>query len=391
MTKIFPNRLEPSSSPFNREQFAALGQLCDVEILATIPWFPGARAVRRWSRAGRLLDVPREDRIEGLSVRHPRFFFVPRIGNAVSGPLYAASLAAFVLRYLGRVDVLLGSWAYPDGFAAVVLASMLGIPSVIKLHGSDMDVVAKLPGPRRRLEWALPRAARVVAVSHPLAKAAVALGAAPDRVDVVRNGVDARHFQPRDRGEARRALGQAPDVPIVLYVGRIEREKGALDLVHAFARRHTQSPPAKLVMVGDGSALGECRTTAMALGANVEWTGALPHDQIPRWLAACDTLALPSWHEGTPNVVLEAIASGRRVVATRVGGVPDVINSDALGLLVNPKDVPALAEALDRSLSETYDPASVAAAACVPDWPTSAFHLHQSLSAALEYSPRVAA
>jgi glycosyltransferase involved in cell wall biosynthesis len=335
--------------------------------------------------------VPRDDRIEGLSVRHPRFAFIPRIGNAISGPLYAASLAKFLLPYRGRVDVLLGSWAYPDGFAAVVLASMLGVPSVVKLHGSDIDVVARLPGPRRRLQWALPRATRVVAVSQPLAEAAVALGVSPDRVDVVRNGVDSERFRPRDRDEARRALGESTDVRIVLYVGRIEREKGALDLVRAFAGRGHRLPRAKLVMVGDGSAVDECRTTAVALGADVEWTGPLPHDEIPRWLAACDILALPSWHEGTPNAVLEAIACGRRVVATRVGGVPDVIHSDALGRLVNPKDVPALAAAIERSISETYDPASVAAAASVPDWHTSALRLHQSLSAALEYAPRRAA
>jgi glycosyltransferase involved in cell wall biosynthesis len=392
MTKIFPNRVEPSSSPFNRQQFAALGRLCDVEVLATIPWFPGAWAFRRWSPAGRLLDVPSDDRIEGLSVHHPRFAFVPRIGHAISGPLYAASLAKFVLRYRGRVDVLLGSWAYPDGFAAIVLASLLGVPSVIKLHGSDIDVVARLPGPRRRLQWALPRAARVVAVSQPLADAAVALGVSPDRVDIVRNGVDPDQFRLRDRGEARAALGESPDVRIVLYVGRIEREKGALDLVRAFARtRHRLAPRAKLVMVGDGSDVGECRKTAMELGADVEWTGPLPHDQIPRWLAACDVLALPSWHEGTPNVVLEAVACGRRVVATRVGGVPDVIRSNALGELVDPKDVPALAAAIQRSLSEAYDPASVALAANVGDWRTSALHLHQSLSRALEHAPRRAA
>jgi teichuronic acid biosynthesis glycosyltransferase TuaC len=392
MTKIFPNRIEPSSSPFNRQQFAALGRLCDVEILATIPWFPGAGAFRRWSRAGRLLDVPSGDRIEGLAVHHPRFAFIPRIGHAISGPLYAASLAKFVLRYRGRVDVLLGSWAYPDGFAAVVLASLLGVPSVVKLHGSDIDVVARLPGPRRRLQWALPRAARVVAVSRPLADSAVALGVSPDRVDVVRNGVDSERFRPLDRGEARRALGESPDVRIVLCIGRIERDKGALDLIHAFARtRHRLAPRAKLVMVGDGSAVAECRKTAMELGADVEFTGPLPHDQIPRWIAACDVLALPSWHEGTPNVVLEAIACGRRVVATSVGGVPDVIHSDALGALVNPKDVPALATALQRSLSEAYDPASVAAAASVPDWRTSAQSLHQSLSRALECAPGMAA
>jgi teichuronic acid biosynthesis glycosyltransferase TuaC len=143
--------------------------------------------------------------------------------------------------------------------------------------------------------------------------------------------------------------------------------------------------------VGDGSAVGECRKAAMELGADVEWTGPLPHDQVPRWLAACDILALPSWHEGTPNVVLEAIASGRRVVATRVGGVPDVIHSDVLGVLVNPQDVPALAAAIQRSLAEGYDPASVAEVANVPDWRTSALDLHQSLSRSLERAPRRAA
>jgi glycosyltransferase involved in cell wall biosynthesis len=229
-------------------------------------------------------------------------------------------------------------------------------------------------------------------VSYPLAEAAVALGASPDCVDVVRNGVDSERFRPCDRGEARRALGQSPDVRIVLCVGRIERDKGALDLVQAFARtRHRLAPRAKLVMVGDGSAVGECRKAAIELGADVEWTGPLPHDRIPLWLAACDVLALPSWHEGTPNVVLEALACGRRVVATRVGGVPDVIHSDALGELVNPKDIPALAAAIQRSLSEAYDPVSVMKAANVPDWPTSALGLHQSLSRALEHAPRKAA
>jgi len=145
------------------------------------------------------------------------------------------------------------------------------------------------------------------------------------------------------------------------------------------------------VMVGDGSAVAECRKAAMELGADIELTGPLPHEQIPRWLAACDILALPSWHEGTPNVVLEAIASGRRVVATRVGGVPDVIHSDALGVLVSPKDVPGLAAAIERSLSDAYDQASVAEAANVPDWRTSALDLHQSLSRALERAPRKAA
>src|ERR1700722_12682508 len=93
VTKIFPNRVEPLSSPFNRQQFARLAQLCDVRVLATIPWFPGARSFSKWSRAGRLFDVPAEETIDGVEVRHPRFLFVPRVAPALSGPLYTASLA----------------------------------------------------------------------------------------------------------------------------------------------------------------------------------------------------------------------------------------------------------------------------------------------------------
>ena len=383
ITKIFPNRVEPLSAPFNRQQFAALARLCDVEILATIPWFPGSHALRRWSPAGRLHGVPARERIDGLNVRHPRFLFVPKVGNAISGPLYAASLASRVLSYRRRVDVVLGSWAYPDGYAAVMLAGLLGVACAIKLHGSDIDVVANLGGSRRRLRWAFPRADRVVAVSRPLAAAAGLLGARADRIDIVPNGVDAASFKLANRTEARRELGVASDARVVLYVGRVEREKGVIDLVRAFGAGTADLAGVQLVMVGDGSALEECRQLAATTGVSVLFTGARPHAEVSRWLAVCDVLALPSWHEGTPNAVLEAVACGRRVVATRVGGIPDVITSEVLGTLVSPRDPPALAVALGLAARASYDPAAVAMKAHVPDWGRSADMLHRSLATAV--------
>jgi len=83
VTKIFPNSVEPLSSPFNRQQFAALARLCDVELLATIPWFPGASLLGRWSAAGRLHGVPSQEQIDGLRVRHPRFAFLPIALSAI--------------------------------------------------------------------------------------------------------------------------------------------------------------------------------------------------------------------------------------------------------------------------------------------------------------------
>jgi glycosyltransferase involved in cell wall biosynthesis len=384
VTKIFPNQVEPLSSPFNRKQFAALGRLCEVEVLASIPWFPGVSAARRLSGGTGLSAVPDFEVIDGLKVRHPRFVFLPRIGHAVSGPLYAASLAKTALQYRGRVDIVLGSWAYPDGFAAVVLAEMLGVPAVIKLHGSDINVVARMPGPRKRLEWALPRADRVVAVSRPLAEAALGLGVAKDRIDLVPNGIDRDAFQPRDREAARRELGLGNDKRIVLYVGNMLESKGALDLVRAFGEAGTLLAHARLVMLGGGKDFEACAQLVKSLGVDAQLLGPKPHSDVPQYLAAADVLALPSWNEGMPNVVLEALASGRRVVATNVGGIPDIVTSDTLGILVPPKNPTELAGALERVLSSAGDPELISRSLPNGDWEHSARALYQSLLSALE-------
>ncbi|MCW5809242.1 MAG: glycosyltransferase, partial [Deltaproteobacteria bacterium] len=236
ITKIFPNAAEPLSAPFNRQQFAALAKLCELEVMATLPWFPGAGLLARWSSAGKLAQVPRRETIAGIDVTHPRTLFVPRLAHGAWGPLYAASIAPALARYRGKVDVVLGSWAYPDGFAAVIAASLLGVPSVVKLHGSDINIVAKLPGPRRLTSWALPRAARIVAVSRALADEVVGLGVARDRVAIVMNGVDAELFHPRDRAAARAELGLPGGGPLALYVGNLKEEKGVLDLARAWPR-----------------------------------------------------------------------------------------------------------------------------------------------------------
>jgi glycosyltransferase involved in cell wall biosynthesis len=120
------------------------------------------------------------------------------------------------------------------------------------------------------------------------------------------------------------------------------------------------------------------------LGIEVSFVGARPHEEVPQWMAACDVCTLPSWNEGTPNVVLEALACGRRIVATRVGGTPAIVTSETLGILVPPKDPLALATALEKALSldRPFDAEAVSAALDAPDWRDSAQRLHASLVAA---------
>ena len=388
ITKIFPNAAEPLAAPFNRQQFAALATKCKLDVMATVPWYPGAGLLARWSSAGKLSQVPARDRIAGIDVTHPRTLFVPRVALGTWGPLYAASIAPLLLRQRGKFDVVLGSWAYPDGFASVIAAQLLGVPAVIKLHGSDINVIAKLPGPRRLMAWAFPRAARVVAVSRALADEAVALGAPRDRVAVVMNGVDETLFRPADRAAARRELG-LPAGPIALYVGNLKEVTGVLDLAADWELVVSRVPDATLIVVGDGPLQARVAASVAHFGERVRMIEAQPLARVPVFMAAADILVLPSHAEGTPNVVLEALACGRRVVASAVGGIPDVLARAELGSLAAPHDATALGAALATALTTPYDPSVVAALGARGGWDASATALLGVLTDAAGSGARV--
>jgi len=253
------------------------------------------------------------------------------------------------------------------------------VPAVVKLHGSDLNVIARLVGPRAQLRAMLPRAARVVAVSRRLAAEAEALGVPAEKIRVVPNGVDGERFQPRDREAARAALGLAAERRLVLYVGHLKENKGVLDLASAMAA----VSDADLVVLGAGEADSRLAAALAPLGDRARMLGERPHEEVPTWMAAADLVVLPSWNEGMPNVVIEALACGRRVVATDVGGTPELVRSSLLGTLVPPRSPAALADAIQAALATDYDPSAVARAAHAGSWDDSADALHRVLEEAL--------
>ena len=382
VTKIYPNAAEPLSAPFNRQQVAALSRRCPVEVLATVPWFPGARWVRPGGRAEH--PIPDRELIDGIQVVHPRTPYVPRYGHVLSAGLYAATVLPHLRARRGQFDVMLGCWAYPDGVAVAMLGQALGVPTVVKVHGSDLDVLSKRPSLRWQMARSLPQADRLVAVSRSLVDSAVALGVDRARIDLVMNGVDTGLFHPRDRAQARAALGHAGDRRRwIVCVSRLRPDKGTLDLATAFAALAAEREDLVLALVGDGEARGAVENALRPFGDRVILAGARPLADVPLWMGAADVVTLPSHHEGTPNVLLEALACGRRVVATRVGGIPDVVNDPALGTLVPVGDPAALAPALrDAALAE-YDPGAVAARGARGGWDDSAAKLEASLARAV--------
>jgi glycosyltransferase involved in cell wall biosynthesis len=352
--------------PHIRRQCVALDRQCELQVWATVPWFPGASLLKRFRfTKDDVSKIPPTDTLFGLEVSHPRFFYVPRLA-ALTGASYALCIARELQRCRKRFDVILATFAYPDGVAATALGKLLGIPTVIQVIGSDVDVAAQLATLKPQVGWSFRHAAGVIAVSSALADKCLQLGARPDSTTAIVTGVDRQAFAPRSRESARLALGLPVDGKLILYVGRLSEPKGASDALRAFERIR-KSGDVRLAFVGDGPLLHRLRQRA-AERKDVIVTGPVDGAKVSDWLAACDLLTLPSYHEGTPNVVLEAISSGRPIVATRVGGIPDVCTSSVYGELVSPGAIPELTKAYEQVLSRTHVPDEIAACPSLYSW-----------------------
>ncbi|HVH51761.1 MAG TPA: glycosyltransferase, partial [Gaiellaceae bacterium] len=194
---------------------------------------------------------------------------------------------------------------------------------------------------RRRMLAAARAADRVVVVEGGLATKLVAMGVERERVRVIPMGLDEKVFVPADREQARRALGVDPDVRLVLFVGRPTKEKGIEVLERALS-----SLPSSVHAVAVGPRGLE--------GGRIEYAGHGGPEHVAQWLAAADLLCLPSFAEGSPVSVVEALASGRPVVASAVGSIPSQVVDGLTGLLVEPGDSTGLAVALEAALERDW-------------------------------------
>ena len=296
--------------------------------------------------------------LEGIDVEPYTYPGLPGLSRAVNGIVGARALLPRLRRF--APDVVLGYWVYPDGQAALRAARVLGVPCVVGARGSDVH------GRSGLMAWQTGRTLRgadaVLAVSQAMRRAVIGqYRVAPLRARTIVNGIDTTVFHPRDRGQARARLGVAGDARLLVYVGRLVESKGLCELLDAFSTLRSRQPSLQLALVGDGVMRARLAgmITAAGLDACVRVTGGMDHAGVAGWIAAADVLALPSWSEGYPNVLVEALACGCPVVATDVGGAGEII-TPASGILVPPRDPEQLARALDEAFARCWDHAAIA-------------------------------
>jgi len=277
-------------------------------------------------------------------------------------PGFALAAIARVLALHGRqrFDLIHGHWAVPCGAVAGIAARLTGLPLVITLHGSDMYVAERNPLYAAVARSGFRRAARVSACSEDLRARAVRMGLDEKRSGVIPCGVDGDFYATGRRTQVRARLGIPSAALVIGALGRLVTKKGFAYLLEAMPTVLESEPDAYCVIGGEGDLRDELVAQARGLGIvdRVLLPGYVSWQDTPHYYAACDVLAVPSVVDadgnvdGLPNVLLEAMASGCAVIASKVGGMPDAIVDGVNGLLVRPGDSDALAGALIRVLED---------------------------------------
>ena len=355
VTRYFPSSAEPWQGRSAYQKMRVISREADVRV-----FYPDARSpswFKPRSRSYQELDAsycPPD-----VKTNYYPFAAFPVVSRPWNGRTAARVLMPHVRDF--APDLIFGCFIYPDAYAALKIGQALSIPVVAMSIGSDVNRVG---GPFSELHTrtVLRKADFLVTVCSDLRTKAIAMGASAERSRAIVNGCDLSVFYVRDRLEARKKLGLDPAAEIVVYIGRLDVKKGLRELVEAAASLHAERPNLHVYMVGEGPDRPVIESVIAKFdgGSYIHAQGACTPGDVAVWMAAADVVTLPSYMEGCPNVVVEALACGRPVVATNVGGIPEIL-SRGQGRLVPPREPKALAEALAWVLDLEWDSAAISA------------------------------
>jgi glycosyltransferase involved in cell wall biosynthesis len=350
---LYPHAARPSHGIFVETRLRHLLASGKVEskVVAPVPWFPSRNA--RFGEYATHASAPREERRHGIQVLHPRYPLLPKIGMALT-PFFLARAVRPVIERILRgyaFDLIDAHYFYPDGVAAILLGRHFGKPVVITARGTDVNLIPRYRLPRAMIRWAARHAAGIITVARALKDDLVRVGVPAERIEVLRNGVDLQLFWPIEREAARRRLEVSRTT--LLSVGHLIPRK-AHDLVIQALR---WLPEMDLIVIGDGPERGALGALAResGVGERVRFVGALAQEELRSYYGAADALVLASSREGWANVLLESMACGTPVVASRIGGTPEVVSTPEAGVLMAQRTPEAVAEAVQHLFARYPD------------------------------------
>lgn len=359
VSNLFPDSDQPIRGLDNATLLHSMRGDWEIRVLSPRPVLPPWQSIRL---------QPREEDRE-FSPRYVPSPYVPKFGSRLNDRLMARVLAPAFDRLVSefKPEAVLCSWLYPDGCAVARLAMRHRLPVVLVTQGTDTHAYLKIPVRRKKIISAIRESSSVICRSGNLADRLQKAGADHDKLKVIYNGVDTEIFQHRDRDSVRRELNLAAEQPVLLFVGNYLPVKNPLFLIQAHAELNRRrgargEPPARLILIGDGPLRPamESAIVGTECAGSFDLRSRETPDAVARRMNAADLLCLTSHNEGFPNVILEAMACGLKVVSTEVGGIAELVNHPGRGLLVAPGDLGAYVDALEKALGGTNDSQKVA-------------------------------
>jgi glycosyltransferase involved in cell wall biosynthesis len=311
------------------------------------------------SRRFRFLEMlNKQNKPSGFQFAYPKYFTLPlKIMQKRNSYLVTKSCMKSVSRRACLFDFVHAHFL-DSGFVGAKLKRRYNKPLIVTAHGGDFyDLPFRDSWYHGLARYVLSEADRVITVSKSNQEKLLALGANPNKLVVIPNGYEDNLFKRISKSVARDKLSLPQDKKIVLTVGNLKPEKGHIYLLDAFKLVSQRRSDTTLLVVGAGPLLEtlEKRTKYLNLENKVFFVGAKAHEQIPLWMNACDVFVLPSLMESFGVVLLEAMACGKPVVGSFVGGVPEVVTKRDLGILVKPADSVALAHGILSALERVWN------------------------------------
>lgn len=351
ISHMFPSRQLPRHGIFLQRQARALvahGIECTFLVPRPIAPWPLNR-FSRWQVYGPNNPLLTEDTPEVVCRRYlrcPGHWYRRCEGRAQA---LALSATAQTLHQRKPFDAIWAAPMIPDGIAGVHLKTQLHLPLITLAIGSDVLVYPqRMPALQDQLRDGLPQVDLAVGVSQAVCDCLSEFGARdPLCVYLAR---DIQSFVPAlNKRDLRAKIGLPAESIVAVFVGRLASNKGIAELAQVTRALAPRYPQFRVVCVGDGPA----RRTMAALGERVLLAGERPPETVPTYLQAADFMVLPSYSEGMPQVVLEAMGCALPIVATDVGGISEAVVEGDNGLLVQARDAAQLTVAMERMITDT--------------------------------------
>lgn len=355
---LFPNKEYPNYGIFVLNRLKAINKYCDVKVINPIPWFPFCS---RLSRYKNYCQIPKKEVIDGIEVFHPRFLIIPRYFKFLDALTFCLAVIplAWKIRKKYLYDIIDLHWTYPDLLSGYILSKITKKKQIVTIRGKE----ALHPDNyfiRSIIKHLISKSDFVISLSKELRNICLSYGVILQKSSIVSNGVDVETFRFLDKEICRAKLGLRKNERIILTIGSLIYRKGFDSIIKIFPEIIKRYPDTSLYIIGSEGPEGDYKKELNEiiiqnnLQKNVHFAGQVANSDLVEWYNSADIFCLASRGEGSPNVLLEALACGCPTVSTDIGSTPEILTEEFMGIITK-NSSSHLLQGLKQILSRVYE------------------------------------